>query len=145
MSRFPTDGFGQASLEGWRKSSGAEMKRRSPRSKDREGGGLFNLFRVYERRRGKKDREDKVIDVNSSWRMHDINKSMLQRRRARHGSAGDLVPAPPSGAEQHHWGVGGGDMETISHRLFQYRFNYSANLTAWVWFVLRTSIKCVNT
>lgn len=66
---------------------------------------------------------------------------------------GDLVPARPSGAERHHSGGGlnspfrsdCSDMETISHRLFQYRFNYSTNLTAWVWLVLRTSIKCVNT
>lgn len=50
-------------------------------------------------------------------------------------------------SSQHHRGGRGegSDMETISHRLFQYRFNYSANLSAWVWFVLRTSIKCVNT
>lgn len=79
--------------------------------------------------------------------MCDINKSM----EARHGSVGDLFPAGPSGslggggALNSPFRSGGSDMETISHRLFQYRFNYSAKLTAWVWFVLTTSIKCVNT
>lgn len=106
-------------------------------------------------------RDDEVIKVNSSWPTRGVNKLMLRQRKARQALwvFGEISQQehPGGGAEKHPGGVWSFKpfLRSLVQTWAMWRplardysyscFNYSANLTAWVGFVHRSSIKCVNT
>lgn len=98
-------------------------------------------------------RGDEVIIVNSSWPTHGVNKLMLRQRKARRA----LCFFWEISQQEHPGGVWSFKpfLRSLVQTWAMWRplardysyscFNESANLTAWVGFVHRSSIKCVNT